>query len=148
MLTGPNIILTLKVLVTAVTVLLAVSLLALAFGRRRLHGHLNTAFFILTMSTVVGFELLLRFVVPVAETFSPEERQALRVHLCFAVPAAVILPFMLYTGKAHRRKVHKGLSWAFAVLWIGTFVTGLFYLPHAGNTILPGNEPVQTAARD
>ena len=55
---------------------------------------------------------------------------ALRVHLCFSVPAAVLLPVMLYTGLTHRRSLHLVLAVLFAILWLGTFVTGVFYLPH------------------
>jgi hypothetical protein len=46
------------------------------------------------------------------------------------LPAAVLLPFMLYTGKTHKRRAHIGLAIAFVVLWIGTVVTGVFFLPH------------------
>lgn len=127
--TGPEIILTLKVLVAAVTALLAASLVALAAGRPRLHGRLNTAFFVLTMSTVVGFEALLWFV-DVKSTFDPAARDALRVHLCFAVPSAVLVPAMFLTGVRRRKRLHLGLSAVFATLWIGTFVTGVFFLPH------------------
>jgi hypothetical protein len=128
--TGPEIILTLKVLVAAVTVLLVGSLTALAAGRPRLHGRINTAFFALTMSTVVGFEVLLQFV-DVKSTFDPAAREALRVHLYFAVPAAVLLPAMFLTGVRRRKRLHLGLSAVFAVLWAGTFVTGVFFLPHS-----------------
>src|SRR4051794_38014480 len=75
---GPDIILTLKILVTAVTVLLLASLAALARGNPRLHGRLNTVFFVLTMGTVVGFEGLLQFV-DVKSAFDPPTREALRV---------------------------------------------------------------------
>lgn len=126
---GPTIILTLKVLVAAVTVLLLASLAALAAGRPRLHGRLNTVFFALTIATVAGFELLLQFV-DVKSAFDPEAREALRVHLYFAVPAALTLPAMLATGWAGRRRMHLALSTVFSVLWAGTFVTGVFFLPH------------------
>ncbi|HEY1190024.1 MAG TPA: hypothetical protein VGE74_20405 [Gemmata sp.] len=126
--TGPQIIITLKVLVVAVTVLLALSMVALASGRTRLHGKINTAFFALTLTTVVCFEGLLQ-VVNVSELFSPEARAALRVHLCFSVPSTLLLPVMLATGKMHRRKLHIALGIAFLVLWTGTVITGLG-LPH------------------
>lgn len=126
--TGPQIILTLKVLVVTVTVLLALSLVALAMGRPKLHGRINTVFFVLTVVTVLCFEGLLQ-VVPVAELFSPEARAALRVHLCFSVPSTLILPVMLATGKMHRRKFHTALGIVFLVLWTGTLITGLG-LPH------------------
>lgn len=128
--TGPEIILTLKVLVTAVTVLLAAAVAAVATGRKKLHGRLNTAFFVLTMTTVLGFEVLLRLGTDVSASFSPEARQALRVHLCFAVPSAVLLPLMLWSGATGRRRLHLPLSAVFGVLWVGTFVTGVFFLPH------------------
>ncbi|MBA4068142.1 MAG: hypothetical protein C0501_31465 [Isosphaera sp.] len=128
--TGPEIILALKVLVTAVTALFIASLVALAAGRPRLHGRINTAFFALTMLTVVGFEVLLQFFVDVTSAFDPEARRALRVHLCFSVPSALLLPVMLLTGKTRRKSVHVALGVGFAVLWAGTFVTGVFYLPH------------------
>jgi hypothetical protein len=132
MLTGPTIILTLKVLVTAVTVLFAASLAAILTDRVRLHGRINLVFFVLTMATVLGFELLLRLGTDVTATFSPEARQALTVHLYFAIPSAVILPVMLVTGLRRRRWLHVPLGIAFAVLWAGTFVTGVFFLPHDG----------------
>ena len=130
--TGPQIILALKVLVTVVTVLLIASLVALAMKKPRLHGRINTLFFVLTMLTVVGFEVLLQFFVDVSATFDAQARDALRTHLYFALPSAVLLPVMLLTGLTRRKSVHVSLGVAFAVLWTGTFVTGVFYLPHAG----------------
>lgn len=130
--TGPQIILTLKVLVTAVTVLLAVALWAIATGRKRLHGRLNTAFFVLTLTTVVAFEALLRFGVNVKETFTPEQRQALLVHLYFAVPSALLLLVMLPSGLRKYKRLHVACGAVFVVVWVGTFVTGVFFLPHAG----------------
>ena len=128
--TGPEVILALKVLVSAVTVVFAAAVAAIAAGRRRLHGRLNTAFFILTMTTVVGFEVLLRLGTDVTAGFSPEARQALRVHLGFAVPSAVLLPVMFWSGATGRRRVHVPLAAAFTLLWAGTFLTGVFFLPH------------------
>lgn len=130
MLTGPQIILTLKILVAIVTVLFAASLVALARKRIRLHGLINTVFFVLTMATVLVFELLIRFAVDVTSTFSPEARAALRVHLFFSVPSAVLLIAMFVTGQRRTRTVHIPLGVVFTVLWIGTVVTGLFWLPH------------------
>jgi hypothetical protein len=126
---GPEIILALKILVTAVTVLLAASLVALAAGRPRLHGRINTVFFALTMATVAGFETLLQFV-DVKSAFDPQTREALRVHLYFSVPSAILLPAMFLTGIKRRKKLHVSLSVVFLSLWIGTFVTGVFFLPH------------------
>jgi uncharacterized membrane protein YozB (DUF420 family) len=130
--TGPEIILTLKVLVVAVTVLFAAAVWAILTGRRRLHGQLNTAFFVLTLTTVVGFELLLRLGADVTASFSDAARQALRVHLGFAVPAVLVLPVMFWSGRTGRRRVHLPLAVVFVVLWAGTFVTGVFFLPHGG----------------
>ena len=129
--TGPQIILTLKVLVAAVTVLFIMSLVALAAHRPRLHGRINTLFFLLTMLTVLGFEVLLQFV-DVSATFDDQSRRALRTHLYFAVPSALLLPVMFITGRTRRRFVHISLGAAFAIMWSGTFVTGVFFLPHTG----------------
>lgn len=132
MLTGPTIILTLKVLVCVVTLLFAAAVVAIATGRKKLHGRLNTAFFLLTMTTVVGFELLLRLGQDVTSTFSPDAIKALRVHLCFAVPSAVILPLMFLSGMKHWKRLHVATGCVFTALWVGTFVTGVFFLPHDG----------------
>ncbi len=129
--TGPQIILSLKVLVAAVTVLLIASQVALVVGRPRLHGRINTVFFALTMLTVIGFEVLLQFV-DVTETFTPEARQALGVHLYFAIPSVVLLPVMLLTGATGRKTAHVAFGIAFGIMWAGTFVTGVFFLPHTG----------------
>ena len=126
---GTDIILTLKVLVTAVTALLLASIAALIAGRPRLHGRINTLFFILTMSTVIGFEVLLQFV-DVKSAFDDRTRELLRVHLYFSVPSALLLPAMLYTGRTRRKVLHLALAVLFTACWIGTFVTGVFYLPH------------------
>jgi uncharacterized membrane protein YozB (DUF420 family) len=132
--TGPHVILTLKVLVIAVTVLFLASLVALARGNLRLHGRINTAFFVLTMVAVFGLEVAVRFLWPALSTeFFSEEgkvRGPLLVHLWFSVPAAVVLPLMLYTGRTGRGSAHLLLAFFFSVLWIGTFVTGVFFLPH------------------
>ncbi|MBA4186803.1 MAG: hypothetical protein C0467_02170 [Planctomycetaceae bacterium] len=127
--TGPQIILTLKVLVATVTVLLVASLVALLLKRPRLHGQINTLFFALTLTTVIGFEVLLQFV-NVSATFDDATRAALRVHLCFSIPSALLLPIMLYTGKTRRKSVHIAFGILFAIVWAGTFVTGVFFLPH------------------
>lgn len=130
MLTGPQIILTLKVLVATVTVLFVASLIALAAKRVKLHGRINLVFFVLTITTVLGFELLLRLGTDVTSRFSEDAKQALRIHLFFSVPAALVLPLMLLTGVKRRRAIHVPLGLLFAVLWLGTFVTGVFFLPH------------------
>jgi uncharacterized membrane protein len=132
MLTGPTILVTLKILVSLVTVLFAGSLVALAMRKKKLHGQINTVFFLLTMLTVVVFEVLIRFVVDVTTTFSPEARQALRVHLCFSIPAAILLPVMLFTGRRTRlrsSRLHIALGVVFLILWISTAWTGIVNLP-------------------
>ena len=131
MLTGPNVILGLKVAVAAVTVLLLLSLLALARGNYRLHGRINLTFFTLTLIALFCFEVVIRIVDPSIFDYVNEDaalRQRLNVHLCFAVPSAVLMPAMLYTGLTHKRAVHLTLAVIFGLLWIGTFVTGIFYL--------------------
>ena len=121
---GPQIILTLKVLVVAVTILLLLSLVALLLKRPRLHGHINTVFFVLTMATVAGFEALLQWV-DVASAFDPEARQALRTHLWFSVPSALLLPAMIVSGKMQWKRLHLALAAVFLLLWTGTVITGL-----------------------
>jgi hypothetical protein len=133
-LTGWNIILTLKIAVIAVTLLLLMSLAALARGRYRLHGRLNLIFFTLTLAALFGLEFLVRFLNPSPlEAYLGDEGhlQALRIHLSFSVPAAIVMPAMLYTGLTHRRAIHLTLAMIFGVLWTGTFITGVFFLPHA-----------------
>jgi hypothetical protein len=133
-LTGPTVILTLKIAVVAVTVLLLASLAALARGNYRLHGRLNVTFFVLTVAAVLGLEVLVRFLDPgVFDYIRADSKlsEALNVHLCFSVPSAVLMPFLLFTGLRHRRAVHLALALLFGLLWTGTFVTGVFFLPHA-----------------
>jgi uncharacterized membrane protein YozB (DUF420 family) len=130
-LTGPLVILLLKVAVSAVTLLLLASLVALWRGRYRLHGRINLAFSALTLAALLGLEVLVRLIDPhLFDYFDPDTLAALRVHLCFAVPAAVLLPVMLYTGLTRRRAVHLSLAVLFGILWTGTFVTGVLFLPH------------------
>lgn len=131
MFTPGNVILALKVAVSAVTLLLALSLVALAMKRPKWHGRINTAYFILTLTAVVGFEIVIRFINPtLTEGFSDAQRDALMVHLSFSIPATVMLPAMMYTGKKRLLKFHIPFACAFLVLWIGTFITGVFFLPH------------------
>jgi uncharacterized membrane protein YozB (DUF420 family) len=132
MLTGPNVILTLKVAVSAVTVLLLASLAALARGNYRLHGRINVVFFTLTLMAVLGLELVVRVIEPeVFAYINADERlrQALNTHLWFSVPSTFLMPAMLYTGLTGRRRVHLALALVFGILWTGTFVTGIFFLP-------------------
>jgi uncharacterized membrane protein YozB (DUF420 family) len=132
-LTGPIVILTLKIAVAAVTVLLLASFVALYRGQYRLHGRINLVFFTLTLAAVLGLELLVRVIDPSVFDYiranAPLYR-ALNIHLCFSVPSALLMPVMLYTGLTHRRSIHLKLACVFGVLWTGTFVTGIFFLPH------------------
>jgi uncharacterized membrane protein YozB (DUF420 family) len=134
--TGAQVILTLKVAVAAVTVLFLASLVALARGNYRLHGRINTVFFVLTVTAVLGLELTVHVLWPhLSDEFFAEDgpiRAPLLIHLYFSVPAAVLMPIMFYTGKTGRRSIHIALAIVFSVLWLGTFVTGVFFLPHAG----------------
>src|SRR5438874_4537481 len=93
MLSPAIVILTLKIAVSAVTIVFIASLIALANGRQRLHGQINRVFFGLTMTTVLAFEAFIRFVDPqLTAGFSAEQHEALTVHLAFAIPSAVLLP--------------------------------------------------------
>jgi uncharacterized membrane protein YozB (DUF420 family) len=132
-LTAGNIVLALKIAVSAVTVLLLVSLVALLRGKIRLHGRINTVFFILTLTALVGLEVVARILEPdLFNQFFDDAKAwtALYVHLCFSLPAALLLPFMLFTGWTHKRRAHLTLAAIFAILWTGTFITGIFFLPH------------------
>lgn len=131
MITGPNVILTLQIAVVAVTVLLLLSFVALARGHTKLHGRINLAFFILTLIAVLGLELVIRVLSnEVRDYINSDEnlRKALNVHLCFSVPATVLMPLMLYTGLTHWRRGHLVLAFFFSIVWFGTFVTGIFFL--------------------
>ncbi len=132
-LSGPNVILALKVAVAAVTLLLLASLAALALGKIRLHGRINIVFFALTVTALIAFEVVIRFLNPGAFDYingNAELRRALDIHLCFSVPSALLMPVMLYTGLSRRRRAHLALAFVFGALWLGTFVTGVFFLPH------------------
>jgi uncharacterized membrane protein YozB (DUF420 family) len=130
-LTGPIVILTLKIAVLAVTLLFLASLVALWRGNYRLHGRINLIFFILTASAVLGLEVIIRLIsTDLFDYFDAEQKLFLNIHLCFSVPSAVIMPVMLFTGLTHRRSVHLRLAVVFSILWTGTFITGVFFLPH------------------
>jgi hypothetical protein len=130
-LTGWNVILTLKVAVTAVTVILLFSFVALVRGRYRLHGRINTVFAALTLAALLALELVVRVIEPnVFDYFDQDTSRSLSIHLGFAVPAALLLPVMLFTGFTHRRSVHLFLAGIFGILWTGTVITGVFWLPH------------------
>jgi uncharacterized membrane protein YozB (DUF420 family) len=131
---GPYVILTLKIAVILVTILLLTSLFVLARGHYRLHGRINVVFFTLTLITLLGFEVLVQLVRPDVFTYLKQDellRQRLTIHLCFSVPSAVLMPMMLYTGLTRRRRVHLSLAVLFGILWTGTFITGVFFLPHS-----------------
>jgi ABC-type glycerol-3-phosphate transport system permease component len=132
-LTAETVILTLKVAVIAVTLLLVASLAALAFGRYRLHGRINIAVFVLTLTALLGLEVIARLLEP--DLFRDyldrnDAWGALTVHLSFSMPAAVMLFAMLFTGLRRHRNLHVVLGVFFLVLWTGTLVTGVFFLPH------------------
>src|SRR5262245_12110638 len=133
MLAPETIILTLKIAVIAVTLLLLASLVAVWRGQYRLHGQLNRVFFALTLCALLGLEVVARILSPaiLRDYFTRTDAwTALQVHLAFALPAALTLPLMLYTGSRRRRTLHLSLSVLFGVLWTGTFITGVFFLPH------------------
>ena len=117
----------------SVRLLLAASLVALACGRYRLHGRINIAFFALTLAALVGLELIAQLLSPglFQEYLCAHGAEAiLQIHLAFSVPSALLLTAMLFTGLRHFRKIHIGMGIVFLILWAGTFVTGVFFLPH------------------
>jgi uncharacterized membrane protein YozB (DUF420 family) len=131
-LTGPNVILTLKIAVAAVTVLLIAAIIAVIRGNYRLHGRLNLAFFTLTLMAVLGLELVVHVLAPDVFDYiksNSELHQALNRHLWFSVPSTFVMPAMLYTGLKGYVRVHLSLAACFVVLWTGTFITGIFFLP-------------------
>jgi len=132
MLTGPQVILLLKCAVGLVTILLIASGIALGKRNYRLHGLINTWMASLTLITVMGFELLVRVIgINVTDGWDDSTRLALKVHLCFVIPLVPILVFMLITGWRGHRKMHLSISVVFLILWVGMFVTGMFFLPHS-----------------
>jgi hypothetical protein len=127
-----TIILILKVAVVAVTVLLAASLTALAKGNYRLHGRINIVFFVLTLAALLGLEVIANVLAPglFEEHFKRlDAESALRIHLAFSVPSAILLLAMLPSGLRHYRRLHIGMGVVFLGCWIGTFITGVFFLP-------------------
>lgn len=123
----------LKVAVTAVTLLLGASMVALWMGKPRWHGRINALCLVLTYATLGGLEMLIRIIQPDVFDFitsRPEKAAWLSLHLAFAVPSAVLMPVMIWTGYKGPRKVHLGLGMAFGLLWIGTWLTGVLGLPH------------------
>lgn len=131
--TAGTIILILKIAVVAVTLLLIAALWALAQGNIRLHGLINKVMFVLTMAALLGLEVIARILAPDMFSSHFERHQAmgsLKLHLAFSLPAAGLLVVMLLTGLRHKRNLHVGLGVLFLVLWAGTFITGVFFLPH------------------
>ena len=127
------IILILKIAVAAVTVLWIASIIALACGKTRLHGRINIAFFALTLAALTGLEVVVRIISPgIFDAYLERHHaeNAMSVHLMFSVPSAVLLFFMLITGLKHKRNFHIAAGILFSLLWTGTFITGIFYLPH------------------
>jgi hypothetical protein len=130
MLTGPNIILTLKIAVGLCTLMLLCSLVALALGRPRLHGRINFTVAILLFVAVLGLEVLLRFAgINVSAHLDDDAKYALNVHLCFSIPLLPALVIMLVTGRNRWIRLHLAAAVVFVMLWIGMFVTGIFFLP-------------------
>ena len=131
-LTGPNVILALKVAVGLVTVILACAGIAAWRHNYRLHGRLNFVFFVLTMTALVAFEVVIRMIKPDIYEYlkaDPVIYPRLTIHLSFAIPSALLMPVMLWTGMK-KRALHRKLTIVFAVLWTLTFLTGVFFLPH------------------
>jgi len=132
MLTGPNVILALKIAVVSVSFILAASIVALIRGQYRLHGRINLVFMILTLAAVLGLEAIIRFYDPrIFDYFDERTRRIMRIHLCFAIPSAILIPIMYFTGRTGRRYVHRSLAAVFAICWIATLITGVFFLPHS-----------------
>src|SRR5438552_12202904 len=96
-LTGPEVILVLKVAVCAVTLLLLTALIGVARGNYWLHGRINMVFFVLTVTALFGLELVARVIDPALfDYFDERTRRILAIHLCFALPSAALMPVMLF----------------------------------------------------
>jgi hypothetical protein len=127
------VILILKIAVIAVTILWVGSLVALALGKTQLHGRINIVFFALTLAALLGLEVIARVISPdIFDNYLNEHdaKNMLYVHLAFSLPSAGLLFVMLFTGLRHKRNWHIATGILFSILWIGTFVTGIFFLPH------------------
>ena len=48
----------------------------------------------------------------------------------FRIGAAILLPIQFVLGIKGYKKLHVPLGLLFLVLWVGTFITGVIYLPH------------------
>ncbi len=133
MLTPTLVILSLKIAVGAVTILLCFSLLALSMGKVKVHGKINLLFFILTLATLLIFEVFIRMIDPTLFKSlwqNPELAKSLKIHLCFAVPSAVLMGLMLFTGLKQKKILHTRVAILFLICWMGTFYTGIFWLPN------------------
>ena len=64
----------------------------------------------------------------VAESSTEEAGRYVRDLEKLGVDGYMLMPAMLYTGLSRKRAVHLTLAVIFGLLWIGTFVTGIFYL--------------------
>lgn len=126
------VILILKIAVITVTGLLIASLWALWRGNIRLHGRINIVFFVLTLAALLGLEVIARVLYPpiFKQHFEQHNAEtALTIHLWFSIPSALLLLVMLPTGWRRYRRIHIGLGIVFLCLWVGTFITGVFFLP-------------------
>src|SRR6478609_22205 len=105
---------------------------------------MNAAVVILVLKVaLIALEVIVRLLDPELMNAFLEKHNAigmLHTHLMFSMPAAVVLFAMLYTGLRHVRFVHIGLGIAFLILWTGTFITGVFYLPHHEHVTLQAQE--------
>ena len=148
MLTPTLVILSLKTAVTAVTILLCLSLIALYRGKVALHGRINKVFFILTLVALFVFEVVTRMMDPLLfqSIWKDADLSAkLRIHLGFALPSALLMGVMMFTGIKHKAVLHKRISWIFLICWTGTFLTGIFWLP---NQVKPASEVATKVTRN
>lgn len=148
MLTPTLVILSLKTAVTAVTILLFLSLVALYRGNVFLHGRINMVFFILTVAALFVFEVVTRMMDPLLfqSIWKDADLAAkLRIHLGFALPSALLMGVMMFTGIKHKAVLHKRISWVFLICWTGTFLTGIFWLP---NQVKPASEVATKVTRN
>jgi hypothetical protein len=78
--------------VLAVTCLLAARSLPSCGQRYRLHGRINTVFFILTVTALLALEVIIRILDPSISTVTTGMAAGLFVHLCFGAggPAATV----------------------------------------------------------
>src|SRR5713226_2045455 len=85
-LTAENVVIALKVAVGTVTLLLLASLLALVRGNYRLHGRINTVFFVLTLTALLSLEVVARLLQPdIFDGYfaNPDTATTFKIHLAF-----------------------------------------------------------------